>query len=123
MLQRHGHEVRVVTTFSYYPHGRLQPKDRWRLWRWDVIPVLRVWSLSASNRGTWLRGLSFASYAAAATLAGLLMAKPGIVVASVPNPLTEAAAVVISWFRGARLVIVINRDSAYYYVDRGAVEY
>jgi putative colanic acid biosynthesis glycosyltransferase WcaI len=45
-LQRNGHDVEMVTTFSYYPAWRKRTEDRHRLFRTDGIngvPVHRCW--------------------------------------------------------------------------------
>ncbi len=45
-LRERGHEVRMVTTFSYYPAWRKQTEDAGRLFRTDLengIPVHRCW--------------------------------------------------------------------------------
>jgi putative colanic acid biosynthesis glycosyltransferase WcaI len=45
-LQRNGHDVEMITTFSYYPSWRKQAEDRRRIFRVDRIngvPVHRCW--------------------------------------------------------------------------------
>lgn len=45
-LAAYGHDVRMLTTFSYYPAWRKLPQDRWKLYRTDVlngVPVHRCW--------------------------------------------------------------------------------
>lgn len=45
-LQFRGHQVRMVSSFAYYPSWRKAPKDRNRLFRTDLldgIPVHRCW--------------------------------------------------------------------------------
>ncbi|MEI8340609.1 MAG: WcaI family glycosyltransferase [Verrucomicrobiota bacterium] len=45
-LAANGHDVRMITTFSYYPEWRKLPEDRWKFYRTDVlngIPVHRCW--------------------------------------------------------------------------------
>jgi colanic acid biosynthesis glycosyl transferase WcaI len=45
-LERHGHDVRMVTSFTYYPSWAKVPEDRGRIFRTDEIgnlPVYRCW--------------------------------------------------------------------------------
>lgn len=108
-LVRHGHHVRVITTFPYYPSGVLLRGDRAVLWRReqiDGIEVLRVASLPAPNRGRWRRIASWGSFAAHAALAGLIVSKPDAVIASVPNAGTEAAGICIA--RALRIPFILE---------------
>lgn len=65
--QQQGHDVTVVTCAPNWPHGRLFPGYRNRLFqeeRIDGIRVLRVWSYMTANQGFWRRSLDYASYMA-----------------------------------------------------------
>src|SRR5690349_4209170 len=45
-LRARGHNVEMVTTFSYYPTWQKRPEDRGQLYRTDIIngvPVHRCW--------------------------------------------------------------------------------
>src|SRR5260370_4080992 len=41
-LQRHGHDVEMVTTFSYYPAWRKRAEDQQLLYRTDRVNVVPV---------------------------------------------------------------------------------
>ena len=64
-LKERGHEVRVTSTFSYYPAWRLSPEDQGVAWREDrfaEIPVRRVRMYvpeRPSGRSRMLSDLSF----------------------------------------------------------------
>ncbi len=57
-LQRNGHDVEMVTTFSYYPAWRKKAEDRHQLFRTDRIngvPVHRCWHFVPQRVTPWKR--------------------------------------------------------------------
>ena len=109
-LARHGHRVRVLTTFPYYPTGLLNAEDRVlrRHEKTDDFELLRVASVTAANRGAWRRMASFGSFSAHAALAGLGGPPPDVVIASVPNPGTEAAGLFLARSFGVPFVLELR---------------
>jgi putative colanic acid biosynthesis glycosyltransferase WcaI len=107
-LQRLGHDVTVVTSMPFYPFGRIYPGYRWKLVQResvDGVRVFRIWSFPAPNVGVVRRLLSYGSFAAFSILAGLYQPQPELVIASVPNPGTDFAGLVIAWLRSARCIV------------------
>ena len=95
----------------FYPIGRVYPGYRWRLFRRETmegVSVLRVFSIPSRNRGVLLRLLSYSSFAFAAVLGGLFVRRPDIVLASVPNPGTDLAGVILARLRFARSVVELR---------------
>ncbi|GGR92220.1 glycosyltransferase WbuB [Micromonospora fulviviridis] len=95
-LAERGHEVRVLTTFPSYPHGRTYPgwRQRWRhREEQGAVRVRRVPSYPSHDTSAARRVLSFASFAATSTLAGVSTLR-GVDVTYVyhPPPTTVAAA-------------------------------
>ena len=110
-LARHGHDVRVITTFPYYPTGVLRPEDRRVLRRREVhdgIPVLRVASLPAANNGRWRRLGSWASFACHAALAVQAGPTSDVVIASIPNAGTEVAGLFIARVTRAAFILELR---------------
>lgn len=110
-LEELGHDVTVLTTFPYFPAGRLAPKDRWRAIRVENhqrVRVIRVASLPAANRGTVTRMASFASFGVAALLAGLRLRKCELVIASIPHFFTEWPGCILAKIWKARLVLELR---------------
>jgi len=95
-----GHQVTVVTCAPNFPTGRVFEGYRNRLVSREVcdgIRVVRVWSYITANKGFFRRSLDFASFMAAATVAGLFVRKPDVVVATSPQFFTAIA----GWAVGA----------------------
>lgn len=108
---RAGHEVTVVTALPSYPLGRRLPGYHGRVFvreRVDGVEVLRVPTLTSPNLGFVRRTLSFASFAAAATLSGLRVARPDVVIGSIPKPGTELAALTLARVHGCPLLLEVR---------------
>ncbi len=98
-LARHwarlGHAVTVLTAFAQHPLGVKAPGDRGVLTRREVvdgIDVVRAYIWASANRGVAKRMLSFASFAAAATVIGSVRcARPDVVIATSPQLLCGLA--------------------------------
>jgi colanic acid biosynthesis glycosyl transferase WcaI len=106
-----GHQVTVVTALPSYPMGRRLPGYRGRAFlreHIDGVDVLRVPSFVSANVGLGRRALAFASFAAAATVTGLFVGDPDVVIGSIPKPGTELAALAISRVRRCPLVLEVR---------------
>jgi len=77
-LAGRGHEVTMLTTFSYYPQWRKRPEDAGRLWRVETINgvrVVRVWHFVPRNLSALKRILHEASFLGFSFVASLLLEK------------------------------------------------
>jgi colanic acid biosynthesis glycosyl transferase WcaI len=109
---RQGHSVTVLTGFAHHPMGIKAPGDRWRITRReqvDGIDVIRSYVYAAPNQGTGKRMLSYASFAAAATLIGALRAeRPDVVIGTSPQLLCACAAYALSLLKGVPFVFEVR---------------
>ena len=98
-LEREGHDVEMVTTFSYYPTWQKRPEDRGCLYRTDVInnvPVHRCWHFVPARVSAVKRIFHEASFIFTSTLRTLFLEQPDVFVVVSPPLLLGAAA----WFVG-----------------------
>jgi colanic acid biosynthesis glycosyl transferase WcaI len=101
-LQNTGHEVRMVTTFSYYPVWKKSAADRGRLFRTDVIngvKVFRCWHYVPDRVTTLKRIVHEASFITTTFLRLLTLPRPDIYVVVSPPLLLGLAARVLQIFR------------------------
>jgi UDP-N-acetylmuramyl pentapeptide phosphotransferase/UDP-N-acetylglucosamine-1-phosphate transferase/glycosyltransferase involved in cell wall biosynthesis len=108
---RGGESVRVVTCAPNVPDGKVYDGHRNALWQWDRvdgIATLRVWTYLAPNKGTARRIANFLSYLASASIAGLLMRRPDVVIATSPQFFCGWAGVIVSWLRGVPFILEIR---------------
>lgn len=82
-LQQLGYQVSVVTVFPNYPHGKIYPNYRIRLWQWetlDGIRVLRVPHMADRSRSAVRRLLSYFSFSISSLCLGTLkIEKPDVI--------------------------------------------
>lgn len=108
---RAGARVTVITGQPNFPTGRLHPGYRNALWAREVIEgveVVRVWTYMAANAGRIRRSLDYASFMAAAAVAGLLVRRPDVVVATSPQILTACAGAAVAALRAAPFVFELR---------------
>ncbi|MBK5910360.1 glycosyltransferase WbuB [Rhodothalassium salexigens] len=82
-----GHQVTVITCAPNFPHGRVFPGYRNRLYQtedMDGIQVVRVWSYMTANAGFAKRVLDYLSFAFSAFFAGLFR-RADVIVATSPQ--------------------------------------
>lgn len=109
-----GHDIRVTTTFSYYPALRYRPEDRGVAWREETIegiPVRRVGMALPQPHKGWRRLVPEISYLAALSRHGRFQGwTPDVVVAACPM---LAQATVQRWLyaRHRMPCLVILQDS------------
>ncbi|XXT21136.1 glycosyltransferase family 4 protein [Sorangium sp. So ce429] len=102
-LAARGHEVTAVTAFPSYPHGRIYPGYRQRLWdveHTDGTRVIRLPSYPDHSRSRVRRTLNYASFAASTALLGPALSGPADV-AWVHNP-PPSLAIAASWLAALR---------------------
>ena len=93
-LQRHGHDIEMVTTFSYYPAWRKRAEDRHKLFRTDRINgvhVHRCWHLVPRRVSAWKRILHEATFVLTSTMRIFLVPRPDVYVIVSPPLLLGAA--------------------------------
>lgn len=98
-LQRHGHDVEMVTTFAYYPAWRKRAEDRLKLFRTDRIngvQVHRCWHFVPKRVSPWKRIIHEATFVLTSTIRILSLKRPGVYIIASPPLLLGTAA----WFIG-----------------------
>jgi hypothetical protein len=104
-----GHKVTVVTCAPNFPHGKVFPGYRNRLWQTEDmsgITVIRVWSYVTANEGFARRIADYVSYMVGAILAAPFVRKADVVVGTSPQFFTAVAAYIVS--RGKRIPYVFE---------------
>jgi colanic acid biosynthesis glycosyl transferase WcaI len=110
-LQNTGHEVRMVTTFSYYPAWKKAAADRGRLFRTDVIngvKVHRCWHYVPFRVTTLRRMFHEASFITTTFLRLLTLPRPDMYVVVSPPLMLGLAARVLQFFRRAPYVFHVQ---------------
>ena len=88
-----GHHVTVLTGFPNYPTGRLHPDYRGKLRKITLreesqgIKVIRTWHLPQPNRSSMGRILNYGTFWVSASLRGLRLERPDVLIATSPPPL------------------------------------
>lgn len=105
-LARHwaaaGHDVTVLTGFPNHPTGVVPRAYRDKLRRLvfrehvDGVAVVRTWLLPLPNGRWWERILNYASFCLSASLTGLFLSRPDVVIATSPQLLVGLA----GWWLG-----------------------
>ena len=93
-LQRHGHDIEMVTTFSYYPAWRKRAGDRHKLFRTDRIngvQVHRCWHFVPRRVSAWKRILHEATFVLTSSMRIFLLPRPDVYVIVSPPLLLGAA--------------------------------
>ncbi|MDA7617981.1 glycosyltransferase family 4 protein [Verrucomicrobia bacterium] len=108
---KEGHEVTVITCAPNVPHGKVYPGYRNHLFQWrkqSGVNILRVWTLIAANKGTTRRSLNYFSYLISALVAGLLVRKPDILIATSPQFFCGCAGALIAKLRRIPFVLEVR---------------
>jgi glycosyltransferase involved in cell wall biosynthesis len=103
--------VRVVTCAPNVPDGVVYDGYRNALQHSeeiDGISTLRVWTYLAANKGTTKRILNYLSYMVSASLAGLLVRRPDVVIATSPQFFCGWAGVIVSRLRRVPFILEIR---------------
>ena len=110
-LQRHGHDVEMVTTFSYYPAWRKRAGDRHKLFRTDRIngvQVHRCWHFVPRRVSAWKRILHEATFLLTSTTRIFLLRRPDVYVIVSPPLLLGAAGWLAATLKRAPLVFHVQ---------------
>jgi colanic acid biosynthesis glycosyl transferase WcaI len=110
-LHNTGHEVRMVTTFPYYPAWNKSETDRGKLFRTDVIngvKVFRCWHYVPRSVTTLRRIVHEATFVVTTFLRMLTLPRPDIYVVISPPLLLGLAARVLQIFRPSPYVFHVQ---------------
>jgi colanic acid biosynthesis glycosyl transferase WcaI len=110
-LEREGHDVEMLTTFSYYPSWRKRPEDCGRLFRTDLIngvPVHRCWHFVPARVSALKRIVHEGSFVFFSTLRALFLEQPDVFVVVSPPLLLGAAACFVGKLKRAAYVFHVQ---------------
>jgi colanic acid biosynthesis glycosyl transferase WcaI len=110
-LRAAGHDVEMVTTFSYYPAWKKREEDRGAIWRTDVIngvPVHRCWHYVPARVCWWKRIIHEATFVLTSLPRMLTRPRPDLVVAVSPPLLLGPASWLVSLLRDTRYVFHVQ---------------
>lgn len=117
-LSRHwvslGHDVTVLTGFPNHPSGVIHShyKKSWRRGfareRVDGINVVRSWLLPLPNRNPVERILNYSSFCITASLRGLFLRRPDVLIATSPQLLVGLAGWIVARFKRTRFILEIR---------------
>jgi colanic acid biosynthesis glycosyl transferase WcaI len=110
-LQRHGHDVEMVTTFSYYPAWRKRAEDRrlpCRTDRINGVPVHRCWHFVPQRLSAWKRIVHEASFVLTSTMRILLLRRPDVYVIVSPPLLLGAAGWLVATLKWAPFIFHVQ---------------
>jgi colanic acid biosynthesis glycosyl transferase WcaI len=110
-LQRHGHDVEMVTTFSYYPAWRKRAEDRrlpYRSDRINGVPVHRCWHFVPQRLSAGKRIVHEASFVLTSTMRILLLRRPDVYVVVSPPLLLGAAGWLVATLKWAPFIFHVQ---------------
>jgi colanic acid biosynthesis glycosyl transferase WcaI len=110
-LHARGHDVEMVTTFSYYPTWRKLPEDQGRLYRRDVVrgvPVHRCWHFVPERVSAAKRILHEASFICTSVARVLSLSRPDVYVVVSPPLALGAAAWMIGRLKRAPFIFHVQ---------------
>jgi colanic acid biosynthesis glycosyl transferase WcaI len=110
-LRGAGHDVEMVTTFSYYPAWKKREEDRGVIWRTDVIngvPVHRCWHYVPERVCWWKRIIHEATFVMTSLPRMLTRPRPDLVITVSPPLLLGPASWLVSLLRGTRYVFHVQ---------------
>lgn len=106
-----GHDVRMLTSFCYYPAWRKLPEDGGKLFRTDDVdgvPVHRVWHYVPAKVSSLKRILHEGTFVALSALRYLTLPRPDVLVVVSPPLLLGAAAWFVTRFKRAPFVFHVQ---------------
>ena len=110
-LHTRGHDVEMVTTFSYYPTWRKLPEDEGKLYRTDIVngvPVHRCWHFVPERVSAVKRIVHEASFITTSFLRMLVLPRPDVLVVVSPPLALGAAAWAMSLLKRAPFVFHVQ---------------
>jgi len=106
-----GHQVRMVTSFCYYPAWKKLESDRGRWFRTDImngVPVHRCWHYVPRQASTLKRIVHEGTFVLTSFLRLLTLPRPDVLVVVSPPLLLGAAAWIYSQLRGVPFVFHVQ---------------
>lgn len=110
-LKDAGHDVRMVTTFSYYPTWKKLPEDAGRLYRTDLIdgvPVHRCWHYVPAKPSALKRIIHEATFITTSWLRLLFLPRADVYFVASPPLMLGFAAWFLTLFKRAPFVFHIQ---------------
>ena len=110
-FQAAGYDVRMGTSFAYYPHWRKTPADAGQAYRTDVvadIPVYRVWHYVPARVTTARRMLHELTFAISSTMRILFLPPAEVYVVVSPPLLLGPCAWLVARFKRSQYVIHVQ---------------
>ena len=110
-LHARGHDVEMVTTFSYYPTWRKLPEDEGKLYRTDIIngvPVHRCWHYVPERVSPLKRIIHEATFIKTSFLRLLALPRPDVLVVVSPPLALGAAAWKMGWLKRVPFVFHVQ---------------
>src|SRR3954470_14066513 len=110
-LREAGHDIEMVTTFSYYPEWKKKAEDRGVLYRTDPIngvPVHRCWHFVPGRVTALKRILHEATFALTSTLHVLSLKAPDVYLVVSPPLVLGTVAWFVSLIRGAPFIFHVQ---------------
>lgn len=101
----------VITSAPNVPDGKVYDGYRNALTQResiDGIDVIRVWTFLAPNSGTVRRIVNYISYMVSATIRGMFLRRPDVVIATSPQFFCGWAGVLVSWLRWCPFILEIR---------------
>jgi colanic acid biosynthesis glycosyl transferase WcaI len=110
-LKSRGHEISMVTTFSYYPAWAKLPADRWRFYRTDTkegVPIHRCWHYVPAKATTARRILHELSFGLTSFLRILTLPRADIYIVVSPPLFLGILARMVAFLKRSRYVFHVQ---------------
>jgi colanic acid biosynthesis glycosyl transferase WcaI len=110
-LREQGHDVKMVTSFPYYPTWQKRAEDHGRLYRTDLVkgvPVHRSWHFVPARVSALKRILHEGSFVFFSTLRALFLPRPDVYIVVSPPLLLGVAAWLVGKLKRAPFVFHVQ---------------
>lgn len=110
-LREEGHDVKMVTSFPYYPTWQKRAEDHGRLYRTDLVkgvPVHRSWHFVPARVSALKRILHEGSFVFFSTLRALFLPRPDVYIVVSPPLLLGVAAWLVGKLKRAPFVFHVQ---------------
>jgi colanic acid biosynthesis glycosyl transferase WcaI len=110
-LKSRGHEISMVTAFSYYPTWAKLPADRWKLYRTDAkegVPIHRCWHYVPAKATTARRILHELSFGLTSFLRILTLPRADIYIVVSPPLFLGVVARMVACLKRSRYIFHVQ---------------
>ena len=110
-LLAQGHEVEMITSFTYYPAWKKLPADRWKLFRTDHqngVPVHRCWHYVPGRRNVLSRIIHELTFVKSSFLRALSLRRADLMIVVSPPLLLGPAAWLACLLKRSRFVFHVQ---------------